>query len=140
MSPLKEILQTGIKGLDNILNGGIPKGNGVIIKGTPGTGKTTIGIQFLYHGAMNGEPGLYITFEELPEQIYSDMENYSFNLAKLEADNLFRIIILSPEVLLEEMLQPSGLFEEMVKAINCQRIVIDSLSLFRYFEQDDLEG
>ncbi|WP_170287566.1 ATPase domain-containing protein [Aquibacillus halophilus] len=136
---MKELIKTGIKGLDMVLSGGIPKGNGVVITGAPGTGKTTIGVQFLHQGTMIGEPGLYITFEELPEQIYSDMLNYGIDIEKLEGENLLKVVTLSPEILLREMLQPSGLFEELVQSINCQRVVIDSLSLIKYLEQGDQE-
>jgi circadian clock protein KaiC len=133
------LLPTGINGLDYILNGGIPKGNHVIVVGDPGTGKTTLGIQYLYNGALKNEAGIYITFEELPSQIYRDMAGFGWDLKKLEEKKLLKVVTISPEILWREMDKPSGLFEEIIQSINCKRIVIDSLSLFRYLADEDFE-
>lgn len=126
-------VSTGISGLDNILNGGIPAGNTVILEGAPGTGKTTLGVQFLYHGAAErNEPGIYITFEELPDQIYADMKGaFGWDLRALEKRDLLRIVCVSPELFLHQMTEPNGLFEHMIRQIGCKRIVIDSVSLFK---------
>lgn len=134
---LKQPISTGIPGLDDILCGGIPPGGVVILEGEPGTGKTTIGMQFLVEGAIkHNEPGIYITFEELPEQIYDDMERFGWNLKDLERRNLLRVICIEPEILLEQMLEPNGLFEYMIKEIGCKRVVMDSISLFRLMSSE----
>lgn len=127
---MSEFISTGIKGLDTILSGGYPKGSTIIIEGAPGTGKTTLGFQFLYEGAMyDDEPGIYITFEELPNQLYEDMSAFNWDIRKLEKENKLRIICISPEVLVEQMLQPNSFLESMMKDIGCKRIVVDSLNL-----------
>jgi circadian clock protein KaiC len=126
-------LSTGIKGLDTILHGGLPAGSSTIVEGAPGTGKTTFGLQFLHHGAtVDGESGIYITFEELPEQIYRDTEVFGWDLKELERQNRLRVLCISPDTLFSQMLQPSGVFESMVREIGCRRLVIDSISLYRY--------
>ena len=58
----------GVSGLDNILNGGLPANRVYLIEGEPGTGKTTIALQFLMEGARLGESGLYITLSESKEE------------------------------------------------------------------------
>lgn len=128
-------ISTGIHGLDAILYGGIPDGSAIIIEGAPGTGKTTLGVQFLYEGAVQAdEAGILITFEEFPEQIYTDMKSsFRWDLRQLEKENKLRVVGLSPDVLLEQMMKPDGLIEQMIHEIDCKRIVIDSISLFRYF-------
>jgi KaiC/GvpD/RAD55 family RecA-like ATPase len=64
---------TGINGFDDMVLGGIVRGNSVLIEGIPGAGKTTFGIEFIYRGITEfGEPGLIVTCEELPESIYRD--------------------------------------------------------------------
>ena len=72
---------TGIMGLDEMLRGGLPSGSTVLIQGAPGVGKTTFGLQFLYHGATKAnEAGLLVTFEEFPESIYRDALNLGWDL------------------------------------------------------------
>ncbi|GAX91176.1 RAD55 family ATPase [Effusibacillus lacus] len=126
-------ISSGIAGLDYILDGGFPESSSIILEGAPGTGKTTLGLQFLYRGAVfDNEPGIYITFEELPEQLYKEMAAFGWDLRQLEKDNRIRVICISPEVLLEQMMTPGGLFEQIVNEIQCRRVVIDSISLFQY--------
>ncbi|WP_275259493.1 ATPase domain-containing protein [Paenibacillus pinistramenti] len=130
-------MQTGIPGLDKILCGGVPRGTSVILEGEPGTGKTTFGMQFLVEGIRKeGEAGIYVTFEELPEQIYSDMAGFGWNLKELERQNMLRVITMEPEIFLQEMQRVGGIFEQMTAQINCKRLVIDSISLFRFLSRD----
>lgn len=126
-------VSTGINGLDEVLKGGFPEGTVVIVEGAPGTGKTTFGLQFLYEGAVHKqENGIYITFEELPDQLYQNALAFGFDIRQLEKMNRLRIICISPQLLLQEMSKPGGLFEKMIEEIDCRRLVIDSISLFRY--------
>jgi circadian clock protein KaiC len=128
---------SGIAGLDNILNGGLPKGSSIIVEGAPGTGKTTLGVQFLFHGAVScDEPGIYITFEELPEQIYKDALQFGWDLRQLEKNNQLRVICMPPNIFLEQMTIHNGLLEQMIEQIQCRRVVIDSISLFQYDNED----
>jgi circadian clock protein KaiC len=128
-----QAVSSGIEGLDLILNGGFTKGATVIVEGQPGTGKTTLGMQFLYDGAKyKDESGIYITFEELPEQIYADMLQFGWDIKQLEAEGKLRVLCISPDVLMEQMIEPNGLFEQIIRQMNCKRIVIDSISLFKY--------
>ncbi|PYI50723.1 ATPase domain-containing protein [Paenibacillus flagellatus] len=131
---------TGVRGLDALTDGGFPRGSTVIVEGAPGTGKTTLGMQFLHHGAVSdGEAGIYITFEEFPDQLYRDMLAFGWDLRKLEAGNLLRVVAMSPDVFLEQMTEPGGLLEKMIRELDCKRMVIDSISLFRYGAADQEE-
>ncbi len=69
---------TGIDGLDRILNGGIPRGNTVLITGSCGTGKTTLSFEFLLHGALNDENSLFISVTENWEKLLNNVIPYSF--------------------------------------------------------------
>ncbi len=136
----EDYLKTGIRGLDIILNKGMPRKSIVSLEGEPGTGKTIIGMQFLVNGIRNsGESGAYITFEELPEQIYKDMLSFGWDLKELERQNKFRLICVSPEVLLNGLLHQNGFIEMILKEIDCKRLVIDSISLFRFHFAEDLK-
>ncbi|MDC3414991.1 circadian clock protein KaiC [Aquibacillus sp. 3ASR75-11] len=131
---MKNLVGTGVNGLDTTLYGGVPKGNTIIVEGNPGTGKTILGMQFLYFGAVQyNEPGLYITFEEFPDQIYQDMYSFGWDIRKLEQENKLRVITLTPQVLMEQIKNPDGLFQRLIEEIGCQRIVIDSISLFHFY-------
>lgn len=137
---MNHITSTGIKGIDSVLYGGFPKGSSIIVEGSPGTGKTTLGVQFLYYGAVElNEPGIYITFEEFPQQIYQEMLSFGWDLRKLERQNLLRVISIKPDVLYKQMKTQDGLFEQIIKEINCRRIVVDSISLFQYLYTNPIE-
>jgi circadian clock protein KaiC len=62
-------LSTGIAGLDNIMGGGLMPGRLYLVEGTPGAGKTTLGLQFLREGRARGERGLFITLSETNEEL-----------------------------------------------------------------------
>lgn len=129
---MKDYTSTGIQGLDYLLNGGFPTGASILLEGLPGTGKTNLSMQFLYNGAVKyDEPGMYITFEELPGQIYKEMKAFGWDIPALERENKMRVLCISPQVLLEQMETQNGLFEQMIREIDCKRIAIDSVSLFQ---------
>lgn len=116
-----------------MLHGGFPRGSTIVVEGAPGTGKTTLGMQFLYYGALKDrEAGIYITFEEFPEQLYRDMLAFEWDLRQLEREGMLRVVGMSPDIFLEQMIEPGGLIESMIRELNCKRIVVDSISLFRY--------
>src|SRR2546428_11627894 len=74
---------TGIDGLDNILNGGIPRGNTGLIKGSVGTGKTSLCLEFLVHGAIAGENSLYVSVTENSAKLLTNIIPYDFFDRKL---------------------------------------------------------
>ncbi len=74
----RERCLTGIDGLDSILDGGIPRGNTTLVTGTCGTGKTSLSLEFILHGAQDGEVGLFIAATETPEKLMGNMIPYEF--------------------------------------------------------------
>ena len=71
--PEPDLVKTGIKGLDEVLFGGIPRGNITLVAGTAGTGKTTLGVEFVYRGARQfNEPGVIVLFEVAPDKLIRD--------------------------------------------------------------------
>jgi KaiC protein len=84
-------LETGIRGLDEMLNGGIPEGDSVLVAGTAGSGKTLFAQQFVTHGIQNGEPGVMVTFEAHPLQYQNRGEGFGLDLKKMvPADRVHR--------------------------------------------------
>src|SRR6266481_7515478 len=94
-------IRTGIQELDEMLHGGFMPGDAVMIAGSAGTGKTTLALQYLVNGVKHGEPGIYVTFEELPDQIYRDAKNFGWDLRKMEEEDKFRVVCTSPDLMLE---------------------------------------
>ena len=125
-------VKTGIAELDEMLRGGFMEGDAVLVAGSAGSGKTTLALQYLVNGIQKyGENGVYVTFEQMPDQIYRDAKNFGWDLRKLEEENSFRLVCTSPDVLLES--QGENLLDEVVNDIRPRRIVIDSLSHLEMF-------
>ena len=120
-----ERTQTGIEGLDKALNGGVPKGNVVLISGGAGTGKSTLCLQYLLNGIKKyGEKGLYISTEQSKKELYRTAESFGWNLQDLENQNKLRILYF-------DVVETDGFLEKMYEAYTAfqpKRVVIDSLT------------
>mgnify|MGYP000386117254 CR=1 FL=1 len=87
-----ERVKTGIPGMDEILNGGIPERNVVLLSGGPGTGKTIFGQQYLWNGLINGDPGIFVALEEHPVQVRKHMASFGWDVKKFEEKGMFAIV------------------------------------------------
>ena len=96
MFQILDRVSTGIKGLDEVLKGGLPKGRTILVVGSPGSGKTTFAVQFLVGGAKSGEAGLYVSLDEKPERVKMDLASFGWNLDALEADGKLTMIDATP--------------------------------------------
>ena len=85
-------LSSGLPGLDSMLDGGFNQGRVVLILGEPGTGKTIICSQYLYHGAVNGENSMFIGMNEPKSRFLKEMLNLGMDFAKLESEGRFRYV------------------------------------------------
>jgi circadian clock protein KaiC len=122
----------GIPGLDNILRGGLPRGNVVLVEGAAGTGKTLLGLEFIYQGITeHDEPGLIITFEVAPRKLTRDAAAFGWDLEALQQQNRLKIIFTTPQVLSQELHSPDSLLMESASQMGAQRIFIDGVALLR---------
>lgn len=138
--------QTGIEGLDDILAGGLPASHVYLVEGEPGTGKTTLGLQFLLNGARAGEPVLYITLTESEPEIRQVARSHGWSLDGVS------IFEFTPS---EDTLRPEDQYSafhpseielqdtvqnilQRVEQMHPQRIVFDSLSEIRLLARDPL--
>ncbi len=129
---MEERVKTSVKGLDKLIGGGLIPGSVMLIAGKAGAGKTIMCAQYIYNGALAGEPGLYITTEETPAKIRKDVANFGWGIGKLEKEKKFVILEISP-MRLAEM---ESIIKEAKRKYKIQRCVIDSLSVFAlYFEK-----
>ena len=94
-----EKLPTGIVGLDSISMGGLPKGRTTLLAGSAGSGKTILAAQFLVQGiAERGESGVFVTFEESPEAIRSNLLSMGWDISSWEAEGRFAFVDASAQV------------------------------------------
>ena len=139
-------LSTGIAGLDDVLGGGFAPGHAYLLEGTPGTGKTTLALQFLRAGAEQGERVLYITLSETADELRETAASHGWTLKGVD---LFELV--PPESLLDEQQQQSLLYSsdlelgettrrafEAFDRFKPQRVVLDSLSELRLLAQGPL--
>lgn len=134
-----ERLKTGVPELDAMLGGGFMVGDSVMVAGSAGTGKTTLALQYLVNGITQfGEPAIYVTFEQLPDQIYRDARNFGWDLRKLEEENRLRVVCTSPDLLLQGD-GGESILDEPLRQVRPRRIVIDSLShLEMYLDEKEM--
>jgi circadian clock protein KaiC len=133
-------VKTGISGLDEMIGGGFLPKTANMIEGAPGTGKTTLGMQFIYNGIVKyNEPGIIITFEEFPRQYYYDAEAFGWDFQKLEKDGLLKIIMTSPEVSKLGVENVGGLISQHIQQMDAKRVVVDSITHFGRLTQDPVE-
>ena len=133
-------VQTGINGLDEMLGGGFVKETANLIEGAPGTGKTTLGMQFIYNGIVKyNEPGIIITFEEFPRQYYYDAAAFGWDFKELEKQGLLKVIMTSPEVSKLDISSVGGMIEQNIDQMGARRVVVDSMTHFSRLTQDPVE-
>jgi circadian clock protein KaiC len=119
---------TGVAGLDEMMGGGIPTGDSVLVAGPSGSGKSVLATQFIAEGGKRGEPGVLVVFEEHPKEYLYRADGLGFHLREMiEAGTLealyLRPLDLSPDETLHEI-------REAVERVGARRVVIDSMSGF----------
>ena len=133
-------VRMGIPGLDEVLLGGLPRNNNVLVEGPPGSGKTTLGLGFIHAGAaLFDEPGVIVSFELEPEKLLRDARGFEWDMQRLIDAGKVRIIQTSPAALLAEFRTSDGVFAAELAAVGACRLLIDGLTPLRlYAEAHDL--
>src|SRR5687767_79032 len=122
--PVSERTSTGVQGLDEMLGGGMWRGTTTLLAGPAGAGKTTIGLQFALEGARQGEPTLYMNFQENPTQLMRTIRGLGVDLEEAQAQGL-DLVYASPVEL-----QIDSIIVDMFRRIQqrgVRRLVIDAL-------------
>lgn len=135
-------IRTMIEGFDDISHGGLPVGRTTLVSGTSGTGKTLMGVQFLYNGIRHfDEPGILVTFEESPRDIIKNAQSFDWDLQQLLDEGKLFILDASPDPEGQEVVgnfDLSALIERIQYAIRkykAKRVSIDSVTAV--FQQYD---
>ena len=139
-------LPTGIDSFDIIADGGLPLGRTTLLSGTAGSGKTVFAVQFVAAGVAVGQPGVFVTFEESPDDIRQNMRSFGWNIEQWEQAGLFAFVDASPDPDIEII--ESGSFdlgallarvESAVRRVSAQRVSVDSLgAMFSQFSDQSL--
>jgi len=138
---------TGVSGLDDVLHGGLTAGHVFLLEGNPGTGKTTVALNFLLEGAAAGERGLYVTLSETADELRNGAASHGWTI-----EGKFEIFeLVPPESLLDAAQQQSLLYSsdlelgettklifEAFERVKPTRVVLDSLSEIRLLAQSSL--
>ena len=155
---MTKLLPTGVPGLDELLNGGIPDRRVVLIVGGPGSGKTTLASQFLYKGISDyNENGIFVSIDEGKEHYYSEMASFGWDFDQTEKDGKFAFLDatkmsraamlrermnLDSQSLRGKQLQVDKLIEKIeniIDEIGAKRVVLDTLATLFHRFPDPIE-
>lgn len=145
-SGLKGICPTGLPGLDGIISGGLPSNCFYLVQGDPGSGKTTLALQFLFEGRRHGESALYITLSETRDELERVARSHGWSLEGIPLLEFSAIeSLLQPESQTTvfhaaemELGKVSQLLRDEIGKYRPKRVVFDSLSEFRLLAETPL--
>ncbi|GAB4311482.1 MAG: circadian clock protein KaiC [Candidatus Sumerlaeia bacterium] len=134
-SGMSKRMKTGIEGLDAILDGGFLYHNSILVKGEPGAGKTTLGIQIIYNGVtLFDEPGIIVLFEQFPQQLFRDLKSYEWDVEGLvQAQRIAVLFARIEDIAATSLVSDAPLVSAIHTAaaeIGARRILIDGVSHF----------
>ncbi|MBU0636365.1 hypothetical protein KKE06_05040 [Candidatus Micrarchaeota archaeon] len=130
-------IRSGVPGFDELVGGGVPEGNLLVVTGDPGSGKTNFCYRFLYGGANDyEEPGVYISLEESEPEIIKEAAYYGYDFSTLIQQRKLLIETVS----LYDFDKLKNTIEEAVERIKAKRLVIDPGVVFRLFFERELEA
>src|ERR1700732_5003229 len=123
-------VKTGIPGLDSILLDGMPRTNVILVQGVTGSGKTLLGLEFIYQGIVQyNEPGLIVVFETSPDKLIRDAAEFGWSLDEMQQQKKLQIIFTSPQVFDQELRSPDSLLLETASEMGAKRIFVDGFGL-----------
>jgi KaiC domain protein len=130
-------VRTGVPGLDEMLQGGFPDGHMVVVMGSFGTGKTTLGLQFLMEGLSQGEHCIFISLEEDKDSVVKNAASFGWDLSKPVDEKKLGLFKLEPSDAKTTVTRIRSELPKFVKSFGARRVVMDSVSLLNMMFSDD---
>ena len=124
-------IETGIKGFDQLIEGGIPEKSLILLSGVTGTGKSIFGMNYLVHGIKKGENGVYVSLQESIEETISEMNLFWPIKGMIKEEKLS---IVQPELYNFDALLTT--IEDSIDKVKATRLVIDSISIIAMYFED----
>ena len=119
----------GISGLDGMIQEGVPERSLMVSIGSAGTGKTTFGLQFIYHGLQRGESAVFITLEESYERIIQSADDKGWEFSKYEEKGQLAVVDLDPIEMANSLRSIRSELPDLIQEFGASRLVLDSVSL-----------
>lgn len=133
-------IKSGVAGLDGFVEGGFEKGATILIVGSAGTGKTILGLQYLYYGALEEkEPGIFISFEEDQESLLTHMSGFDLDFDPLLEKNQIKILSFKPHEVQKLIQSGGGMIRDEIESMKAKRLVVDSITAYELLFKDSYQ-
>ena len=132
-------IKTGVKGLDDRMQGGIPKNSTIAVIGTFGTGKSTLGMQFLYEGLKKGENSIFISLDDGEDNLIATAEQFGWDFKKYVEEETLLLMKLSAIDIKTSLLRIRSELPRLFELFGTKRCVFDSITLFELLFKDENE-
>lgn len=136
---LKKRIETGIADLDEMLNGGIPRGSVVTVIGGFGTGKSTLAMKFIHTGLVSGEKCLYFSIDQKEDEIIRTADLFGWDLVPYLERGTLKIMRLSPTIIKTTIAKIESELLELIRTFAPERLVIDPITLYEMIFENEGE-
>ena len=134
-----ERIPTGIQGLDDMLRGGLPPNQTIVVIGSFGTGKSIFGLQFIFEGLKNGESAVYISLDEDESELIETAKNSGWEIKQYIDNGKLALIKLDAADIKASITQIQSELPRLIESFKPQRVVIDPVTLLEMLFSDESE-
>jgi len=139
-------VKTGVKGMDELLGGGLPRGRTILLSGCCGTGKSIFASQFVHEGLKSGEPCVYLTFEQDKEKLVQDLREVGIDFEQMQKKGKLTLtggpighVKYFKDKTGANIVDIVAEIKEIIQEVGAKRVVVDSVNLFTMLFENDIE-